>query len=130
MSCIAFARYFWRSPWLRRFAEARVFSAIAVPLVFAVFLVLIAVWGSFVRRLRLRDISTSIALGEHIHGLRADERAEQRRDVDEHQPFIAPRQPRPREKAHGDPREQQPAVGGEYKFTTDNSEKLLGNQTK
>ena len=52
------------------------------------------------------------ALGEHIHELRPDERAEQRRDVNQHQPVVAPREPRPCEKARGDPREQQPAVGG------------------
>ncbi len=54
------------------------------------------------------------ALGEHIDELRPDERAEQRRDVNHHQPGIASREPRPCEKARGDGDEKQPAVRGGF----------------
>jgi len=69
---------------------------------------------TFVRHLdgKADDDAGVVERAVGIDQLRAEERARQRRDVNQHEPRIMPRQPRPEHDAHENSRKHQPAVGG------------------
>jgi len=60
----------------------------------------------------VRVVPVQPAFRAEIDELRANESGDERGDVNEHEPFITPRQPRPENDAHENSREHQPAVGG------------------
>ena len=63
----------------------------------------------------IRIVPVEPAFRAEIDELRTEECARQRGDVNQHEPLIAPRQPRPENDTHENAREHQPAVGGGVK---------------